>query len=93
MLQKMNMNDLQFGIRGMGRIDENTPIDFKNYTVPYPKEKKKVGVPVVLIPKTITVSKQIGRIVYDVTASFDTEGKKSVLQQFKELILSADSQN
>lgn len=42
--------------------------------------------------KKITMSKEIGNTVYDVTADFDTEGKQSLFQQFKELILNS-SQN
>ena len=36
------------------------------------------------------VGKKIGGTVYDVTAHFDIEGKETILQQFKDLILSTE---
>ena len=39
-------------------------------------------------PKRIKISKEYGNTVYDVVADFSTEGKDTVLKQFKKLILS-----
>ena len=41
------------------------------------------------IPQKICVSNKIGKTVYDVTANFNIDGKETILQQFKALILSA----
>ncbi|NCB52322.1 MAG: hypothetical protein EOM54_10625 [Clostridia bacterium] len=93
MVQKMDMEDLQWTVCGMGRIDETNPIDLKKSTILYPTDIRQSGVPVMLIPKKIRFSKKVGRTVYDVTGHFDAEGIRSVLQQFRELILSNGLQN
>lgn len=93
MAQKIDMQDLQWSVCGMGRIDEKSPIDLKKSTITYPTDIRQSGVPVMLIPKKVRFSKKIGRTVYDVTGHFDAEGSRSVLQQFRELILSNGMQN
>ena len=78
-------------VYGGGRIKENLPIDLSEYVKPVDADEG-TGYYVCTVPKIITVSKEIGNTVYDVTAAFDTEGKQSLFQQFKELILNS-SQN
>ena len=78
-------------VYGGGRIKENLPIDLSEYVKPVDADEG-TGYSVCTVPKKITVSKEIGNTVYDVTADFDTEGKLSLFQQFKELILN-NSQN
>lgn len=90
MVQKIDFKDMCFGIQGLGRVKENCPIDLREYIVPY--AEGKAYVPVVPLPNRIAISKKIGNTVYDVTANFDIDGKHSILQQFKKLIL-AQSQN
>ena len=38
MVQKMDMEDLQWTVCGMGRIDETNPIDLKKSTILYPTD-------------------------------------------------------
>ncbi len=78
-------------VYGGGRIKENVPIDLSEYVRPVDADEG-TGYSVCTVPKKITVSKEIGNTVYDVTADFDTEGKQSLFQQFKKLILNS-SQN
>ena len=78
-------------VYGGGRIKENVPIDLSEYVRPVDADEG-TGYSVCTVPKKIAVSKEIGNTVYDVTADFDTEGKQSLFQQFKELILNS-SQN
>ena len=78
-------------VYGGGRIKENLPIDLSEYVRPVDADEG-TGYSVCTVPNRITVSKEIGNTVYDVTADFDTEGKQSLFQQFKELILNS-SQN
>ena len=78
-------------VYGGGRIKENLPIDLSEYVRPADADEG-TGYYVCTVPNRITVSKEIGNTVYDVTADFDTEGKLSLFQQFKELILN-NSQN
>ena len=47
-------------------------------------------IPVTTVPKKICFSKKIGGTIYDVTANFDVEGKETILQQFKVLILAKE---
>ena len=88
MIQKINFQDI-LAIKGMGRIDDSLPIDLQEYAIPS-NEKSTEQVPVASIPRRISLSKKIGKTVYDVTANFNLDGKETILQQFKKLILSAD---
>lgn len=89
MLQKINFNDV-LAIKGMGRVDDTRPIDLQEYVIPVTQSIQKTPLPVIPIPQKICLSKKIGGTVYDVTANFDIEGKETILQQFKSLILSAE---
>ncbi len=88
MIQKINFQDI-LAIKGMGRIDDSLPIDLQEYAITN-GQKATEPVPVVSVPKAIALSKKIGKTVYDVTANFNLDGKETILQQFKKLILSAD---
>lgn len=90
MLQKIKYKDIPVFISGMGTIDDSRPIDLLEYALPVSKEKN-TAYPVKTIPNKITVSKKIGQTVYDITGCFDSECQKSLLQQFKDLILSANT--
>ena len=47
-----------------------------------------IGLPQALYENTPAFSMKIGGTVYDVTTHWNTEGSQTVLQQFKELLLS-----
>jgi len=78
-------------VYGGGKIKDDLPIELSEY-IKQVCSDEGVGYSVCTVPKKITVSKEIGKTVYDVTADFDTEGKQSLFQQFKTLILN-NSQN
>lgn len=84
-------NKLRAFVYGGGKIDEKKPIRLEDYIHPV-EVNGEIGYPVCSVPKTVSVSKTIGKTVYDVTADFDVDGKQSLFQQFKALILNA-SQN
>ncbi len=87
MLQKTKLNNF-FAIKGMGKVDDTRPIDLKEYVIPYSQSLRENLIPIISIPQKIFLSKKIGKTVYDITANFNIEGKESILQQFKNLIIS-----
>ena len=89
MMQKGNFKDILV-MKGMGRVDDTRPIDLKEYVIPKSKDLKDTPIPVTTVPKKICFSKKIGGTIYDVTANFDIEGKETILQQFKALILAKE---
>ena len=89
MMQKGNFKDILV-MRGMGRVDDTRPIDLQEYALPKSKDIKETPIPVTTVPKKICFSKKIGGTIYDVTANFDIEGKETILQQFKALILAKE---
>ena len=89
MMQKGNFKDILV-MRGMGRVDDTRPIDLQEYVIPKSKDLKDTPIPVTTVPKKICFSKKIGGTIYDVTANFDIEGKETILQQFKALILAKE---
>ena len=89
MIQKGNFKDILV-MRGMGRVDDTRPIDLQEYALPKSKDIKDTPIPVTTVPKKICFSKKIGGTIYDVTANFDIEGKETILQQFKALILAKE---
>ena len=89
MMQKGNFKDILV-MRGMGRVDDTRPIDLQEYALPKSKDLKDTPIPVTTVPKKICFSKKIGGTIYDVTANFDIEGKETILQQFKALILAQE---
>ena len=89
MMQKGNFKDILV-MKGMGRVDDTRPIDLQEYVIPKSKDLKDTPIPVTTAPKKICFSKKIGGTIYDVTANFDIEGKETILQQFKALILAKE---
>ena len=73
--------------KGSGRINDDIPVDFMEYVIPHPDEIKQTE-ELHIVPDEIKVSEQIHGIIYDVTGVFDGKLNKSLLQQFKEIILS-----
>ena len=89
MMQQGNFKDI-FAMKHMGRVDDTRPIDLQEYALPKSKDLKDTPIPVTTVPKKICFSKKIGGTIYDVTANFDVEGKETILQQFKALILAKE---
>ena len=92
MLQKVNLKDMNIVICGTGRIDETQPIDLAEYTIGY-SPYRNTPIPVMAGPGKIRFSRKIADTVYDVTGSFDLEGKQTMLQQLKDLLLNQEPQN
>ena len=86
MVQKVNFKDVLV-MKGMGRVDDTRPIDLLEYVMP---TSKGTPIPLTTVPKKICFSKKIAGTIYDVTANFDLEGKETILQQFKVLILAKE---
>ena len=91
MIKNYDLTDSHIAICGMGRIDNSNGIYLEEYAIPQGRETVKHP-PVQDIPKQINISRKIGRTVYDVTANFDIESKRSVLQQFMQFILSTKAE-
>ena len=89
MIQKIKFNDC-LAIKGIGRVDDTRPIDLQEYVIPYSQSLRKTPLPIIPIPQRLHLTKKIGGTVYDVTAHFNIEGKETILQQFKALILSTE---
>ena len=89
MMQKGNFKDILV-MKGMGRVDDTRPIDLQEYALPKSKDLKDIPIPVTTVPKKICFSTKIAGTIYDVTANFDIEGKETILQQFKALILAKE---
>ncbi len=88
MTQKINFRDI-LAIKGVGQVDDSIPIDLREYAI-QSNEKATEAIPIMSVPKRISLSKKIGKTVYDVTANFSLDGKETILQQFKKLILSTN---
>ena len=73
-------------ITGTGKIDNSTPIDLAKSVAP-----TEYGYPINNFPKQLAFSVVKGNTVYDVSTDFDLEGKETLLNQFKKLILSTES--
>ena len=86
-MKKSSIKPSLISRKGSGRINDANPIDFMEYVIPTPDEITKTE-ELHIVPDEIKVSEQIHGIVYDVTGVFDGKLNKSLLQQFKEIILS-----
>lgn len=73
--------------KGSDRVNDDVPVAFMEYANSKTDELKKTE-KLHNIPDEINVSEQIHGTVYDVTGVFDGKLNKSLLQQFKEIILS-----
>jgi hypothetical protein len=87
MLQKIDFKQMPLVVKGSGRVDETRPIDLLEYVTPYDSTRKD-SFQVQAIPMKMSFSMKVGNTIYDVSTCFDTEGKQTMLQQFKNLILS-----
>jgi hypothetical protein len=86
MAQGIHFTEIPLMISGGGHIDENALIDLLEYVSQASPKRSNVQI-IRSAPQKIRISKQIGKTVYDVATSFDTEGKQPLLQQFKNMIL------
>ena len=76
-------------ISGTGRVDDSKPIDLSEEVAPDIVIDGQPGYNIEYsIPTRIKFSKEYGNVVYDVLADFSVEGKETVLNQFKKIILS-----
>ncbi len=86
-MKKLSITPKLVSRKGSGRINDDIPVDFMEYAIPQSDEIKQTEEHHI-VPDEIKVSEQIHGIVYDVTGVFDGKLNKSLLQQFKEIILS-----
>ena len=91
MIKNYDLTNSHVAICGLGRIDNSNGIELEEYAIPQGRETVKRP-PIQNIPKQINISRKIGRTIYDVTANFDIESNRSILQQFKQLILSTKAE-
>ena len=86
-MKKLSIAPKLVSRKGSGRINDDIPVDFMEHVIQKPDEIKQTE-ELHIVPDEIKVSEQIHGIVYDVTGVFDGKLNKSLLQQFKEIILS-----
>ncbi len=86
-MKKLSITPKLVSRKGSGRINDDIPVDFMEYVISQPDEIRQTE-ELHIVPDEIKVSEQIHGIVYDVTGVFDGKLNKSLLQQFKEIILS-----
>lgn len=86
-MKKLSIKPSLISRKGSGRINADVPVDFMEYVIPKADETMKIE-ELHSVPDEIKVSEQIHGIIYDVTGVFDGKLNKSLLQQFKEIILS-----
>ena len=86
-MKKLTIKPSLVSRKGYGRINADIPVDFMEYLIPKTDEIKQTE-ELYSIPDEIRISEQVHGIVYDVTGVFDGKLNKSLLQQFKEIILS-----
>ena len=76
-------------ITGIGRVDDSKPIDLAEEVAPDVIIDGQPGYKIEhYMPTQIKFSKEYGNVVYDVCADFSADGKESILNQFKKIILS-----
>ena len=76
-------------ITGTGRVDDSEQIDLAEEVAPDVIIDGQPGYKIEhTMPTQIKFSKEYGNVVYDVLADFSADGKESVLNQFKKIILS-----
>jgi len=86
MIQKKEFKDIPFTICGPGRIPDHEEIDLAGCVLPPDNTVK--GIPVRVLPREHSFSMKIGGTVFNVSTHFNLDGRQSVLQQFRDLILS-----
>lgn len=76
-------------ITGPGRVDDSKSIDLAEEVAPDMIIDGQPGYKIeYYMPTQIKFSKEYGNVVYDVLADFSADGKESILNQFKKIILS-----
>lgn len=85
MSQRIDLRNLPLTICGPGRIPDNAEINPAECL--YSDDKTK-GIPIRILPSSNSFSMKIGGTVFDVSTHFNTDGRQSILQQFRDLILS-----
>jgi len=78
--------NLPIFVSGGGKLSDNDLSNIADKVAPIEIDGN-IGYPVQFVPTKISFQKKLSRAVYDVTADFDIEGKQSLLQQFKQMIL------
>ena len=86
MIQKINFEDIPFVICGPGRIPDCEVIDLADCITT--SVNMTEGIPVRVLPTQNSFSAKIGGTTFDVMTHFNANGRQSVLQQFRDLILS-----
>ena len=86
MVQKIDFKKIPFAICGPGRVPDCEAIDLSGCVTPLDNTLK--GVPLRVLPTKKSFSMKIGGKTFDVTTHFNADGRQSVLQQFRDLILS-----
>ena len=86
MIQKKNLSEIPFAICGPGRVPDYEEIDLAGCVTP--PDNTMEGIPVRILPTQNSFSMKIGGTTFDVTTHFNEGGRQSVLQQFRDLILS-----
>lgn len=81
-MQKIKLEDMNLRSCGFGQIDESKEINLNDYI-----KSDNNCIPVDLMPSKIKYSTKIDRTIYDINVKFDIEGKESILDQFKKLII------
>lgn len=77
------------GIAEHPRINIALPIDLLEY-IPNTNPAFKVNSKVFYYPDVLNFSKKIGSTEYIVSSSFEDEGQKSILEQFKKIIMESE---
>ena len=90
MIQNIKMKDMPFVIKGTGPIKTDNAIDLLEYVIPYDSTRIN-RYPVSLAPISKSFEMKIGGTTFGVHSHFSEFSNKSVLQQFKDLILSENS--
>ena len=86
MVYKKEYTEIPYVICGPGRLPDNRPIDLARSVLP--PDGNIAAIPIRFNPKPSDFTMKIGGTTYEVTSHFNTEGRQSVLQQFRDLILS-----
>ena len=86
MSQKIDYKDVPFAICGPGRIPDYSEINLQECVLP--PDNTLEAIPVRVLPREHSFSMKIGGTVFDVSTHFSVDGRQSILQQFRDLILS-----
>ena len=85
MVQKKEYTEIPYMICGPGRLSDSGPVDLARSVLP--PDGNIEAIPIRFNPKLSAFTMKMGGTTYEVTPHFNTEGRQSVLQQFKDLIL------